>query len=236
MLAGSFKTSDRSRHRYEGYLRCLRERGLAADPALVVEIPYGLEHCRQGVARLMEAAEPPTAIFASNDLMAIGAMGELRARSLSVPGDVSVVGFDDVPMSSYVAPRLTTVRQPVYEMGLAAARMVLDALEAGEPGRTETPDSGSRAGSQRVHHFPAQGLSGARRGEGHSVVPGTRHQGVWNETRCCASHPGRRWPLRGPPRFQAGETGICYNCPPEWADWATQLKNHPTGIGHRPAP
>lgn len=134
MLAGSFKTSDRSRHRYEGYLRCLRERGLAADPALVVEIPYGLEHCRQGVARLMEAAEPPTAIFASNDLMAIGAMGELRARSLSVPGDVSVVGFDDVPMSSYVAPRLTTVRQPVYEMGLAAARMVLDALEAGEPG------------------------------------------------------------------------------------------------------
>ncbi|BBD08073.1 transcriptional regulator, LacI family [Desulfovibrio ferrophilus] len=131
MLAGSFTSSDRSRHRYDGYRRCLSERGLEFEPGLVVEIPYGLEHCREGVARLMEAAQPPTAIFASNDLMAIGVMGELRAFGLSVPRDVSVVGFDDVLMSSYVAPRLTTIRQPVYEMGRRAAQMVLDALDRG---------------------------------------------------------------------------------------------------------
>lgn len=134
MLAGSFAASDRSRHRYEGYLRCLRERGLPSDDNLVVEIPYGLEHCRQGVTRLMGAEHPPTAIFASNDLMAIGAIGELRAQGLSVPEDISVVGFDDVPMSSYVAPRLTTVRQPVYEMGQAAARMAIEMLEQNGPG------------------------------------------------------------------------------------------------------
>lgn len=127
MLAGTFASSDRSRHRYDGYRRCLSERGLALDPQLVVEIPYGLEHCREGVLRLMQTARPPSAIFASNDLMAIGAMGELRSLGLSVPSDVSVVGFDDVLMSSYVAPRLTTIRQPVYEMGRCAAQMILAA-------------------------------------------------------------------------------------------------------------
>lgn len=132
MLAGSFATSDRSRHRYDGYCRCLSTRGLTLDPQLVVQIPYGLEYCREGVLRLMQTANPPTAIFASNDLMAIGAMGELRSLGLSVPRDVSVVGFDDVLMSSYVAPRLTTIRQPVYEMGRRAVQMVLDALGRGE--------------------------------------------------------------------------------------------------------
>jgi len=137
MLAGRFVSSDRSRHRYEGYRRCLEERGLEHDPALVVETPFGLEHCREGVARLMDTPNPPTAIFASNDLMAIGAMGELRSFGLSVPQDISVVGFDDVTMASYVAPRLTTIRQPVYEMGRRAAQMAIGALSQnnGEPRR-----------------------------------------------------------------------------------------------------
>ncbi|EFL52557.1 transcriptional regulator, LacI family [Solidesulfovibrio fructosivorans JJ]] len=134
MLAGSFAASDRSRHRYEGYRRCLRQRGLDHDPSLVVQAPFGLEHCREAVSRLMNRAAPPTAIFASNDLMAIGAMGALRAFGLTVPQDVSVVGFDDVTFASYVTPRLTTIRQPVYEMGRLAAKVALDALEGGDAG------------------------------------------------------------------------------------------------------
>ncbi len=82
----------------------------------------------------MGLSRPPTAIFASNDLLAIGAMGELRFFGLSVPGDVSVVGFDDVTYASYVTPKLTTIRQHVYEMGSLAAKMVLDALEKGDTG------------------------------------------------------------------------------------------------------
>lgn len=134
MLAGNFASSDRSRRRHEGYLRCLQDRGLEADPCLVVETPFGLEHCREAVIRLMRLDRPPTAIFASNDLLAIGTMGELRSRGLSVPGDVSVVGFDDVTFASFVTPRLTTIRQHVYEMGRLAAKMVLDALEKGDSG------------------------------------------------------------------------------------------------------
>ncbi|MBV1713959.1 MAG: LacI family transcriptional regulator [Desulfomicrobium sp.] len=134
MLAGSFASSDRSRHRHEGYLRCLKQRGLENDPLMVVETPFGLERCKEAVSRLMGLSRPPTAIFVSNDLLAIGAMGELRSFGLSVPGDVSVVGFDDVTYASYVTPKLTTIRQHVYEMGSLAAKMVLDALEKGDTG------------------------------------------------------------------------------------------------------
>lgn len=128
MFAGNFFRSDRSRQRHAGYLRCLRERGLEADPSLVVEVPFGLLDCRGEVAAMMATDDPPTAIFASTDLTAIAVVNALRGLGYSVPGDVSIVGFDDIAMASYVTPTLTTIRQPAYEMGRLAAKTVLDAL------------------------------------------------------------------------------------------------------------
>lgn len=130
MFAGNFFRSDRSRERHAGYLRCLREHGIDPDPSLVVEVPFGLLDCRADVAAMMAMDEPPTAIFASTDLTAIAVVDALRSLGHSVPGDVSIVGFDDIALASYLTPKLTTVRQPAYEMGRLAAKIVLDALDS----------------------------------------------------------------------------------------------------------
>ena len=74
---------------------------------------------------LFRSPHPPTAIFAANDLSAIGAMDLIRSHGLSVPDDFSIIGFDDVPQAATTHPALTTVRQPLREMGAAAARMLL---------------------------------------------------------------------------------------------------------------
>ena len=83
--------------------------------------PQGYE----GAQRLLSLDERPTAIFASNDMMAFGVMEAARERGLRLPEDLSIVGFDDIPQSPYVHPALTTVRQPLEEMGRSAARLLL---------------------------------------------------------------------------------------------------------------
>lgn len=83
--------------------------------------------------------EPGTAVFASNDLMAAGLMAALRERGLSIPGDVSVVGFDDVPEAAYLYPPLTTVRQDFAALGALMMQKVLVALEEHEPISPDTP-------------------------------------------------------------------------------------------------
>jgi LacI family transcriptional regulator len=82
--------------------------------------------------KLMELPERPTAIFLANDMMAIGAMRAVQDLGLRVPEDVSVVGYDDIPLASYVQPQLTTVRQPAFEKGILAARSLIDSLETGD--------------------------------------------------------------------------------------------------------
>lgn len=114
--------------RREGYERALREAGLRPDPALVLqgnfEEPSGLI----ATETLLAAGTPFTAIFASNDQMACGAGLALFRRGLRVPRDVSIVGFDDQPIATYTWPPLTTVRQPAFEMGHAAARALVGQL------------------------------------------------------------------------------------------------------------
>ncbi|RME99784.1 MAG: LacI family transcriptional regulator [Chloroflexi bacterium] len=82
----------------------------------------------EAARRMLSAAEPPTAIFACNDLMAVGAVSAAIERGLRVPQDISVVGYDDVPLASYTNPPLTTVAQPSYEMGQLAAEMLLQRI------------------------------------------------------------------------------------------------------------
>ncbi|MFE2427256.1 LacI family DNA-binding transcriptional regulator [Streptomyces sp. NPDC059373] len=114
-----------SRARLDGYRAALEAAGVGVDDGLVMQGDFYHEGGFTACGRLMDLAEPPTAIFASSDQMALGAIEALRRRGLRVPEDVSVVGFDDLPEVRWCAPPLTTVRQPLVEMGKLAARTVL---------------------------------------------------------------------------------------------------------------
>ena len=119
--------------RHRGYRLALEEAGLSYDPALVVPGGYHEVSGLLAVDRLLETGQRFTAIFASNDQMACGAMLALHRRSLRVAEDVSVVGFDDLPASMYTSPPMSTVHQPAYEMGRLAAAAMLQLLAGKSP-------------------------------------------------------------------------------------------------------
>jgi DNA-binding LacI/PurR family transcriptional regulator len=104
---------------------------LEMDPDLVRHGPHERSVAQRITEELLSRRDPPTAIFASSDVQATGALAGARAAGLRVPDDVSVVGFDDIELSSYAG--LTTVRQPLFESGRLGARLLLDALDAEEP-------------------------------------------------------------------------------------------------------
>ena len=119
--AGWIATDDRLR----GYRSALSAAGIAPDPALRIESDFSAEGGDSAAAELLALPDPPTAIFAFNDMLAIGAMQAARRRGLSIPADISIVGFDDTIEASIAWPALTTVRQPLAEMGrIAVAQLV----------------------------------------------------------------------------------------------------------------
>jgi len=111
--------------RREGYLDALNEAGLKVDPSLVVNGDYFLRSGLDGANTLLGVTDRPTAIFAANDDMAVGAMTAIMAAGLSIPGDISVAGFDDTRLASAVWPALTTIRQPVSDMARRAAERLM---------------------------------------------------------------------------------------------------------------
>ncbi len=111
--------------RLEGYKAALADHGIAFDPALVVEGHFQQPDGYAGANALLALPDPPTAIFASNDVSAFGVMDAVRDHGLRIPEDVSVIGFDDIPEAAHVHPGLTTVRQPLEQMGRLATRMLL---------------------------------------------------------------------------------------------------------------
>jgi LacI family transcriptional regulator len=125
-----------SRARLDGYGAGLAAAGIDIDPELIKQGDFYHESGCAGADALLSLDRPPTAIFASSDQMAFGVYEAVRRRGLRVPDDISVVGFDDLPESRWASPPLTTVRQPLAEMGLLAARTVLR-LARGE--EIETP-------------------------------------------------------------------------------------------------
>jgi len=113
-----------TRARLAGYRAALHEAGLSNDPWLVQPGDFSVEAGYAATLRLLDSPNAPTAIFAGNDLQALGVYKALHARGLRVPDDMSVVGFDDVPLADLIMPGLTTVRQPMREMGAHATRML----------------------------------------------------------------------------------------------------------------
>jgi LacI family transcriptional regulator len=122
---GWLATEDRRR----GYQAALASAGILPDPSLEVESIPEIPPGRAAAEQLLDLSEPPTAIFAFNDNIAIGAIQAARARGLRVPEDLSIVGFDDVEGATIVSPALTTVRQPLEEMGRTAVSLLNRLLE-----------------------------------------------------------------------------------------------------------
>jgi LacI family transcriptional regulator len=122
---GWVATEDRRR----GYHAALAAAGILPEAALEVESNFEIPGGYKAAGPLFELRDPPSAIFAFNDNLAIGAIQAARARGLRVPEDVSVVGFDDVEHAEIVTPALTTVRQPLAEMGRTAVSLLVRLLE-----------------------------------------------------------------------------------------------------------
>jgi LacI family repressor for deo operon, udp, cdd, tsx, nupC, and nupG len=122
--AGWKSVADRS----TGFLETLQAANIPADPALHVEGDWSYESGYHAMQALMAGQRPFTAVFAQNDRMAIGAIRALREKGRSVPEDVSVVGYDDIPVAAYSEPPLTTVRQPMREVGETATRLLIEAI------------------------------------------------------------------------------------------------------------
>jgi LacI family transcriptional regulator len=115
--------------RMDGYKMALRSNHLPLDPDLIYEGTYHQPDGYDGAKKFLELANPPTAIFAANDTMAMAAMDAVRERGLRVPDDISVIGFDDIPQASLIRPALTTIRQPLEQMGRIASQMTLEQIQ-----------------------------------------------------------------------------------------------------------
>lgn len=122
-----------SRARIDGYRFALEDAGIAADPALIRHGDFHHASGYEAARDLFALAEPPTALFACNDEQALGAIEAARGAGLSVPGDVSVIGFDDLPVARWSSPPLTTIHQPLSQMGRLAATMLATLIEGREP-------------------------------------------------------------------------------------------------------
>jgi LacI family transcriptional regulator len=133
MICGPAGNHDAEERRL-GYDEALRAARLPREPALVVSGEFDEASGMRACSQLAVASERPTAVFAANDAMAIGCLAALRERRLRVPEDLSLVGFDDIPVARYVSPALTTVSVPIAQLGrLAMQRLLAAAAEPDAP-------------------------------------------------------------------------------------------------------
>jgi LacI family transcriptional regulator len=114
-----------SRDRLAGYKAALKARGCKFDKALVCKGDFTEASGEAAMNCILKVSPRPTAVFVASDVVALGALRALKARKLRVPDDMSLVGFDDVPLASYVEPPLTTVRLPAYELGWGAGERLI---------------------------------------------------------------------------------------------------------------
>jgi LacI family transcriptional regulator len=138
MIAGEVGTPPRQR-REQGYRQTLAAHDIAIDEELIRGGGFREEGGYQSMHNLLNLAQPPTAVFAASDVMAIGAMMAIRDAGLEVPGDIALVGFDDIPIAKLISPPLTTIAQFEGKLGQRAAEMLFDRLhdQVSDVGRRE---------------------------------------------------------------------------------------------------
>lgn len=118
-----------ARERLAGYRDAHEDSSVPIDSQLIVEGNFSYESGYEATLKLLERSDLPSAIFAANDVSAFGAMEAIRERDLTIPDDISILGFDDIPQASITYPKLTTVRQPLDQMGRMAVRLLLEQIE-----------------------------------------------------------------------------------------------------------
>lgn len=118
--------------RLEGYKDALKKHGVEYKEELIEEGDFRIKGGYQAMKKFLDLPEPPTAIFAANDLLALGAMQAIQKKKYHIPEDFCIIGFDDIRLASFVYPPLTTIRQPMLEMGTLAVKMLLKIIEEGE--------------------------------------------------------------------------------------------------------
>lgn len=128
MVSGVLAGNDRARNRMLGVKAALERADLTLPPERIVQASYSLESGREGLAELLRT-QRVSAVVCGNDVLAIGAIQEAQRMGIDVPGDLSVTGFDDMEFATVVTPALTTVRFPIADIGVEAARHLIERLD-----------------------------------------------------------------------------------------------------------
>jgi DNA-binding LacI/PurR family transcriptional regulator len=157
--------------RYQGYRAALQKAGLAVQDEYTVgpataPVFATEEDGYEGMLRLAHLKRPPTAVFARNDFAAMGALRAAHTLGLAVPKQMAIAGFDNIPLSAYTTPPLTTVQQPIAAQGRMAARLLLDRME----GRLKGPQELHRMGCQLVVRESTDPTAVSRPADGTSVL------------------------------------------------------------------
>ena len=124
-----------SHTRYSAYVQFLAQHGIPLREEYVIKGDYTWNSGYQAAKGFMAIGDPPTAIFAANDLMAIGCMKALQEIGLEIPGDISVLGYDNIEMTNLCTPGLTTIEQPKYDLGVCSVEMLLRRVEERNAGK-----------------------------------------------------------------------------------------------------
>lgn len=128
MISGPHRNYDAT-ERLRGYKTALAESGIELDESLIVQGDFSELSGHRAVKQLLDLESRPTAIFAANDSMAIGALSALRENHVHVPDDMAVAGFDDIPLARYMNPPLSTVHVDISQLGERAAALLLSSLQ-----------------------------------------------------------------------------------------------------------
>ena len=138
LICGLTAINDRAAQRLEAYRGVLARYKIPFDAELVAERPFEIEASANAATRLVSLAKPPTAIFCANDIQALGTLFACQRLKIRVPEDLSIIGFDDLPITRIVNPPLSTVHVPARQMGNAAADALIDAARKNIPVRSQT--------------------------------------------------------------------------------------------------
>ena len=136
LICGNTAVNDRAYERRRAFEDTMASRGIEVRAELIHEREFEMFEGRDAMSRMLSCEAPPTAVFCANDVQAVGAIAACNDRGLRVPEDISIIGFDDLPIAQCTLPTLTTVRVPAYDMGTVAARELIAAIRERRPVNT----------------------------------------------------------------------------------------------------
>ena len=129
LVIGPFERQRRVRQRFDGYKAVLEENNIQFDPDMVIETKVGLLEGKNAMSKLMTLSDPPTAVFAASDRLAIGGLRCATERGISVPKDVSIIGYGDIESAAFCNPPLTTIGTPTYACARKATEVIIEQIE-----------------------------------------------------------------------------------------------------------